>query len=77
MVPSGLASMKLTLAGLNASNTVKTQKSTNGLNWTDQTTYNSNQSALAVPVASGERWRLVVVAQQAGRNVEYAMSAES
>ena len=55
VIPSGFTTMKLTTVGLDASNTVKTQKSTNsGAAWADQTTYNSDQTATAVTVAHGE-----------------------
>lgn len=78
VIPSGVTSMKLSTVGLDASNTVKTQKSTsNGQSWTDQTTYNSDQTATAVTVAHGEQWRLVHVAGQAIKRIDYEMSVQS
>lgn len=78
VIPSGTTVAKLTLNGLDASNTVKTQKSTNnGFSWTDQTTFNANQAATPVTVAHGEHWRLVSVAQQAGKVMDYEFSAQS
>lgn len=78
VIPSGVTSMKLSVSGLDASNTVKSQKSTNnGHTWADQTTYNSNQSAVAVTVAHGEQWRLFVITQQVTKLIDYIMSAES
>lgn len=78
-IPTNVTSMKLTLGdGIDASNTVKTQKSTNnGHTWADQTTYNSAQNATAVTVAHGEQWRLVTVAGQAFKQIRYRMAAES
>lgn len=77
-VPYGSTAMKLTLTGLDASNTVKTQKRTTpGGAWVDQTTYNSNQTATVVTVATGEEWRVVGVTQQALRDIAIKMSCES
>lgn len=76
-VPTGKTSMRLTLTGLNGSNTVKTQKRTAGGTFADQTTYNSDQSAVSVTVASGEEWRVVCVAQQPIRHISYILSCES
>lgn len=79
VIPTGVTSMKLTLGGtIDASNTVKTQKSTNnGQTWADQTTYNSAQTNTAVTVAAGEQWRVQNVAQQAFKTLDYSLSAES
>lgn len=78
VIPSGVTSMKLTTVGLDGSNTVKTQKSTNnGQAWADQTTYNSDQTSTAVTVAHGEQWRLFVISQQATKTIAYTLSAES
>lgn len=76
-VPTGTTSMKLTTVGLDASNTVKTQKRTAGGVWADQTTYNSDQTNTAITVAAGEEWRLVQVTQQATKDVRYKLSCES
>lgn len=77
VIPTNVTSMLLTLSGdIDASNTVKTQKSTNnGHTWADQTTYNSAQSAVAVTVAHGEQWRLITVAGQANKAINYRMNA--
>lgn len=79
VIPTGVTAMKLTLSGsIDASNTVKTQKSlNNGQAWSDQTTYNSAQTSTSVTVDAGEQWRLVLVAQQATRGILYGLSAES
>lgn len=78
VVPTGTTTMRLTLTGLDGSNTVKTQKRTTpGGAFADQTTYNSNQSAVAVTVAAGEEWQVVQVSQQATRDVLYKLSCES
>jgi hypothetical protein len=79
VIPSGVTTLRLTLGGtVDASNSVKSQKSTSsGQAWTDQTTYTSAQSAVGVTVAAGEQWRLVVVAQQANKAIDYALSVES
>lgn len=71
--------MKLTLTGLDASNTVKTQRSdNNGISWTDVTTYNSDQAAVAVTDATANRqYRLALVAMQAGKTITYKLSKES
>lgn len=79
VIPSGVTAMYLTLGdAIDASNTVKTQKSTNnGLTWADQTTYNSAQNGTSVTVAHGEQWRLVTVAGQASKQISYRMSVEN
>lgn len=77
-VHSSITSMKLTLTGLDGSNTVKTQKRTTpGGAFTDQTTYNSDQAAVPVTVAAGEEWRVVQITQQATKDIRYKMSLES
>jgi hypothetical protein len=77
-IPTSTTTMRLTLTGLDASNTVKTQKSTNsGSSWVDQTTYNSDQNAVAVTVVPQEQWRVVGVTQQAVKDIRYKLSVES
>ena len=77
-VPNGTTTMRLTLTGLDGSNTVKTQKTTDsGSSWSDQSTYNSDQSNVAVTVAAGEQWRVIGVTQQALKDIRYKLSAES
>jgi adenosylmethionine-8-amino-7-oxononanoate aminotransferase len=76
-VPTGKTSMRLTLTGLDGSNTVKSQKRTAGGAFADQTTYNSNQAAAAVTVAAGEEWRVVSITQQAIKDVQYMLDCES
>jgi hypothetical protein len=76
-VPTGVTTMRLTTVGLDASNTVKTQKRTAGGAFADQVTYNSEQTNTAITVASGEEWRLVQVTQQAIKDVRYKLSCES
>jgi len=70
--------MKLTITGLDASNTVRTEKRvTPGGPFVAQTTYNSNQSAVAVPVVANEEWRLLGLTQQAMKDISYRLSVES
>jgi adenosylmethionine-8-amino-7-oxononanoate aminotransferase len=76
-VPTGKTSMRLTLTGLDGSNTVKTQKRTAGGAFADQVTYNSNQSAAAITVATGEEWRVVSITQQVVKDVQYTLDCES
>jgi len=77
-VHSSITSMKLTITGLDGSNTVKTRKrTTSSAAWADQTTYNSNQTATVVTVAANEEWQLVQVTQQATKDITYKMSLES
>lgn len=76
-VPTGMTNMKLTLTGLDGSNTVKTQKRTAGGVFADQTTYNSDQAAVNVTVATGEEWRCVCVAQQPIKDIRYKLSCEN
>lgn len=77
-IHSSITTMKLTLTGLDGSNTVKTQKRTSpGAAFVDQTTYNSDQSAINITVAAGEEWRLVQVTQQATKDIRYKMSLVS
>lgn len=78
VVPSSTTTARLTLAGLDGSNTVKTQRSTNnGVTWVDQSTYNSDQNQVGVAVAAGHHWRIVTVAMQPIRSIAYKLSAES
>lgn len=75
VIPSGYTSMALYLGGaIDASNTVKTRKSTdNGITFADVTTYNSVQSGTAVTVAATEQWILETVAGEASKEVQYRM----
>jgi predicted cupin superfamily sugar epimerase len=78
VIPTGTTTARLTTLGLDASNTVKTQKVTApGTAWADQTTYNSDQTNLGITVAAGEQWRLVHVAATAIKDIRYKLSAES
>lgn len=78
MIPTSVVAMRLNLSGLDASNSVKTQKSVNnGQTWVDQTTYTSNQVNVSVTVAHGEHWRVIEVAQQVGKQMTYSLSVES
>ena len=76
-VPTGKTTMLLTTQGLDASNTIKTQKRTAGGVYVDQTTYNSDQTNTPVTVAAGEEWRVVCVTQQPIREIRYTLSCES
>lgn len=76
-VPTGVTSAKLTTTGLDASNTIKTQKRTAGAAWADQTTYNSDQTNTTVTVAAGEEWQIVGVTQQAFKDLRFKFTAES
>ncbi|MBI2798964.1 MAG: hypothetical protein HYX63_01555 [Gammaproteobacteria bacterium] len=63
---------------LDASNTIKTQKSVdNGETWADQATLNSAQNQAQVVMAQNERWRLATVAMQAGKQIDYEISVQS
>jgi len=79
VIPFGVTSMFLTLGdGIDASNTVKTRKSTdNGITWVDQVTYNAAQNGISVTVAHGEQWIVETVAGQALRQISYKLSCES
>ena len=79
VIPFGATSMFLTLGdGIDASNTVKTRKSTdNGITWVDQVTYNAAQNGTAVTVAHGEQWIVETVAGQALKQISYKLSCES
>lgn len=78
MVPTGTTNMKLTLTGLDGSNTVKTQKRTSPSGtFADQVTYNSNQSEVNVTVAAGEEWRVLGITQQPIKDIRYKLSCES
>lgn len=77
VINTGRTSMRLTITGADASNTVRTQKRTTpGGAWADQTTYNSNQSATSIPVVAGEEWRLITVAMQPVREIRYMLDAQ-
>lgn len=78
VMPTGSASLKLTTTGLDANNTVKTQKSLNsGHTWADQVTYNAEQAATVIAAVHGEQWRLVHVAGQAVKRIDYEMKADA
>lgn len=79
IVPTGTTQARLTLGGsIDASNTVKTQKSVNsGLTWADVATYNSAQSAIAIVVVPGEHWRLWPLAGQTMKQIDYSFTCES
>lgn len=69
---------KLTTTGVDASNTVRTEKSTdNGAKWTAVTTYNAEQAATVITPGAGEQFRLVAAALQAGKQIAYKMSREN
>lgn len=76
-VPTPMTTMRLTLTGLDGSNSVKTQKRTAGGVFADQTTYNSDQSNVAVTVTPGEEWCASVITQQATKDIRYKLSCES
>lgn len=77
-VPTGMTTARLTITGLDGSNTVKTRKRTTpGGAWADQTTYNANQSNVAVTVATGEEWQIVSVTQQAIKDIAFKFSCET
>lgn len=78
VIPTGLANLKLTTTGLDANNTIKTQKTLNsGYTWVDQVTYNADQAAVNVPAVHGEQWRVQHVAGQAAKIIAYELSAQS
>jgi hypothetical protein len=78
VIPSTPVQAKLNTSGLDASNTIKTQKSTdNGITWADQVTYNSDQVNTLITVAHGEQWRVFLLAQQAGKQIQYSLGVEN
>lgn len=78
VVPSTPVQAKLNTTGLDASNTVKTQKSLdNGVTWADQVTYNADQVNTLVTVAHGEQWRIFLLAQQVGKQIQYSFGVEN
>lgn len=78
VVPNGTTAIRLSALGLDASNTIKTQKVTApGTAWADQATYNSDQSQTSITVAAGEQWRLVHVAATAIKDIKFKLNAES
>jgi hypothetical protein len=76
-VPSNVTTMRLTTLGLDGSNQIKTRKRTAGGVFADQTTYNSDQTNVAVTVVPGEEWQVVQVLQQAIKDVRWKLSCES
>jgi hypothetical protein len=77
-IPTSKTSMRLTLTGLDALNTCRTEKRTSpGGAWATQVSYNSNQSSVSVPVATGEEWRVVLTALQPVREIRYALDLQS
>ena len=76
--PTGSSAAKLTIQGLDASNTVKTQKRTTpGGTFVDQVTYNANQTNVSVPVTASEEWRLALISAQPIRTIAFKLSCES
>src|SRR4051812_10258085 len=78
LIPRGPTQAKLTLTGLDASNTVRSRKRTTpGGAWVNQTTFNADQNGTAVTVAEGEQWSLEVVTVQTMRDIRYKLSIEA
>lgn len=78
VMPTGSASFKLTTVGCDANNTLKTQKTlNNGHTWADQVTYNAEQAATVIPAVHGEQWRVVHVAGQALKRLDYELKADA
>jgi hypothetical protein len=78
VIPSTPVQAKLNATGLDASNTIKTQKSTdNGVTWVDQATFNSDQVNTGIAVAHGEQWAIFLLAQQAGKQIQYSLGVEN
>lgn len=76
VIPSGVTTMRISTSGLDASNTVRTEKRTTpGGTFTAQTTYSTDQNSAAVTVAPGEEWRLFQLTQQPIRDVRYRLQA--
>lgn len=76
-LPAG--AMKLSLTGLDANNSVKSQRSDdNGQTWTDVTTYTADQAAVAVTDNTANRqYRLNLIKIQAGKTIAYKLTKES
>ena len=71
------------IAGLDASNTVKLQKSSdNGITWADVTTYSSDQAKTVITESAtrNAQHRLLCLAKQAigtnGKDIKYKMTRE-
>ena len=78
VIDAGRTTMRLTLIGLDAAHTVRTQKRTSpDAAFVDQITYSSDQNAIAISVVPGEEWRLVKVSQQSSRDIRYDLDATS
>jgi hypothetical protein len=78
VIPSTPVQAKLNTTGLDASNTIKTQKSVdNGITWADQATFNADQVNTLIAVAHGEQWRIFLLAQQAGKQIQYSLGVEN
>ena len=80
IVPTGTTVMRLTITGLDASNTVKTQMRVPMSIvpiFVDQTTYNADQTNVSVTVVAGQEWRVVTITQQPIRDIRYKMTCES
>lgn len=78
VIPSTPVQAKLNTVGLDASNTIKTQKSTdNGVTFVDQATFNSDQVNTLIAVAHGEQWRIFLLAQQPGKQIQYSLGVEN
>lgn len=78
VIPSTPVQAKLNTVGLDASNTIKTQKSLdNGVSWADQATFNADQTNTLIAVAHGEQWRIFLLAQQAGKQIQYSLGVEN
>ena len=77
VVPTGTTTARLTTTGLSGANQLKTQKRTAGATYVDQTTYNSDQTNVAITVAAGEEWRIVQILQAVNTDVKYKFSCES
>lgn len=76
--PANATSMKLTITGLDASNTVRLQKRASpGGVFVDQVIYSSDQVAVSVPVTTTEEWRLMTISMQPIKTIAFKLSCES
>lgn len=79
VIPSHASAFALYLDGdIDASNTVKVQTSANnGVTWADGDTYDDVEVATSVNAAAGTHVRLMTVAGEANKAINYKLSVES
>lgn len=78
MIPTGTTSAKFNCSPLDGSNRVRLYKSTdNGVTWSAQGNYSSDQVNTVITVAAGEQWIATPSQMLAIKAINYKLSVEA